>query len=180
MYLMFHRTATSVMISNVPKILQYQMTKFLNQKRFFHTFGTYKDSDQCTGVCGHFTQVVWADSYRVGCAAVECSMDETDQEAYGIFTGEANLLVCQYYRGGNYLSQYAWETGAPASNCPSTSLSSYQVQNEGLCAPKSICEEDRACNELGTARCTPAADNMSYTCQCKENFSGDKCEGKFL
>nr|XP_020515668.1 glioma pathogenesis-related protein 1-like [Labrus bergylta] len=30
------------------------------------------NSQGCTNVCGHYTQVVWASSYKVGCAAHLC------------------------------------------------------------------------------------------------------------
>ncbi|KAL8221579.1 UNVERIFIED_CONTAM: hypothetical protein K2H54_070216 [Gekko kuhli] len=30
------------------------------------------DTRRCTGVCGHYTQVVWDESYKVGCAIVFC------------------------------------------------------------------------------------------------------------
>ncbi len=43
------------------------------------------------GVCGHYTQVVWKDSQRVGCGMVNCGNDE--------------LWVCNYDPAGNVVGQ---------------------------------------------------------------------------
>nr|VZI40306.1 unnamed protein product [Spirometra erinaceieuropaei] len=43
--------------------------------------------NSCNGVCGHYTQMVWWNSNRIGCAMQTCS---------GIFPGmEANFIACQ-------------------------------------------------------------------------------------
>ncbi|XP_072951812.1 pathogenesis-related protein 1A-like [Typha angustifolia] len=39
--------------------------------------------------CGHYTQVVWADSLQLGCAAVTCDSGDT-------------FITCNYYPPGNY------------------------------------------------------------------------------
>ncbi len=47
-------------------------------------------SDSCSGVCGHYTQVMWADSKKLGCAVSNCS-----GQKFG------NGIVCNYSPGGN-------------------------------------------------------------------------------
>lgn len=42
-------------------------------------------------VCGHYTQVVWADSGKLGCAMASC--------------GSAQVWVCNYDPPGNYVDQ---------------------------------------------------------------------------
>ena len=37
--------------------------------------------------CGHYTQIIWADTRKVGCAMVEC--------------GDEQIWVCQYFPAGN-------------------------------------------------------------------------------
>lgn len=58
-------------------------------------------SNTCTGVCGHYTQVVWRNTERVGCAVQQCptisNLDPGWNNAY--------LLVCNYSPGGNYQGQ---------------------------------------------------------------------------
>lgn len=52
------------------------------------------DSNTCSGTCGHYTQVVWAASVRLGCGLASCP---------GLRFG--NAIVCDYSPGGNIGSQ---------------------------------------------------------------------------
>ncbi|XP_031205526.1 glioma pathogenesis-related protein 1 [Mastomys coucha] len=58
---------------------------------------------ECTGICGHYTQVVWADSYKLGCAVQFCSR-------------RANF-ICNYGPAGNYETR-PYKQGATCSDCP--------------------------------------------------------------
>ena len=59
---------------------------------------------------GHFTQVIWAETSRVGCGFTVYSLD-----------GAANQLFysCNYAPGGNMVDSQIYQLGAPASQCPS-------------------------------------------------------------
>lgn len=46
---------------------------------------------RCKGVCGHYTQIVWAKSQRLGCGRAVC--------------GESEVWVCNYDPPGNVLGQ---------------------------------------------------------------------------
>lgn len=48
-------------------------------------------SNTCKGVCGHYTQVVWRKSQRLGCAMAAC--------------GETEVWVCNYDPPGNFLGE---------------------------------------------------------------------------
>ena len=50
--------------------------------------------------CGHFTQVVWEDSEKVGCGMVICDGKEN---MYG--QGRLELWVCNYAPPGNYIGE---------------------------------------------------------------------------
>lgn len=52
---------------------------------------------------GHFTQVVWANSRRLGCALGNCP-------------GKPNLFVCQYDPPGNFNNDYAENVPRPVIN----------------------------------------------------------------
>ncbi|XP_028614837.1 glioma pathogenesis-related protein 1 [Grammomys surdaster] len=58
---------------------------------------------KCTGVCGHYTQVVWADSYKLGCAVQLCL--------------KGTIFICNYGPAGNYPT-WPYKQGATCSNCP--------------------------------------------------------------
>ncbi|MEZ4452643.1 MAG: CAP domain-containing protein [Nannocystaceae bacterium] len=45
----------------------------------------------CSGVCGHYTQVVWSSTTRIGCGFTTCP--------------SATILVCNYAARGNYVGQ---------------------------------------------------------------------------
>ena len=49
-------------------------------------------TNSCSGVCGHYTQVVWKDTQEVGCARAVC--DDKSQ-----------IWVCNYYPAGNYVGK---------------------------------------------------------------------------
>jgi hypothetical protein len=55
-----------------------------------------KNSCASGKVCGHFTQVVWKNSKRLGCGMVTCG---------GPKKGRSELWVCNYDPPGNYISQ---------------------------------------------------------------------------
>ncbi|XP_034381957.1 GLIPR1-like protein 1 [Cyclopterus lumpus] len=61
-------------------------------------------SNVCTKVCGHYTQVVWASSYKVGCAAQLCP--------------EEVIFVCNYAPAGNVNRRRPYKQGgAGCSGC---------------------------------------------------------------
>ncbi len=57
------------------------------------------DSNRCAAgrVCGHYTQIVWRDSARVGCAVSECN------NVAGF--GAGSLWVCNYDPPGNFVGE---------------------------------------------------------------------------
>ncbi len=50
----------------------------------------YEDNS-CSGVCGHYTQIVWATTKKVGCAKIECNGND--------------IWVCNYDPPGNWVGQ---------------------------------------------------------------------------
>jgi pathogenesis-related protein 1 len=65
------------------------------------------ESNSCTPgkVCGHYTQLVWADTKRVGCAVIACH-------------DGATFIICNYDPPGNYVGERPYERrkAAPAQN----------------------------------------------------------------
>ncbi|ESN95914.1 hypothetical protein HELRODRAFT_178829 [Helobdella robusta] len=99
-------------------------------------------SNSCNAnkVCGHYTQEVWASSYKVGCGMTQCANLE-------------NLLitVCNYLDVGNFNNLPPYTSGASCSACPSAA----PTCEEGLCAITnnvcSVVEPD--CNITDTTNC---------------------------
>jgi len=91
---------------------------------------TYVDSFTSAGapgVIGHYTQVVWADTYEVGCGAIHYPA------THGTTTyPQSKIYVCNYGKAGNWKNQAVYESGDAASNCPAGTADS--VAYPGLCA----------------------------------------------
>jgi len=79
----------------------------------------YHGDRGCSGTVGHYKQVLWANSYKVGCG----------------YTPEGGT-VCNYSPGGNYPTD-PFIVGAECSACPET----HPFCNNGLCSKTntSIC-----------------------------------------
>jgi hypothetical protein len=60
----------------------------------FYDYG----SNSCSGVCGHYTQIVWRDTERLGCAFTNCPHLD-------IFDGPGQFWVCHYAYPGNYIGE---------------------------------------------------------------------------
>merc|ERR1712059_109509 len=61
---------------------------------------------------GHYTQVVWAETDRVGCGLRHYS------EVEDKITWYKTLIVCNYAKGGNWNEGTMYQVGKPASQCP--------------------------------------------------------------
>lgn len=48
-------------------------------------------NNSCSSVCGHYTQVVWADSHRIGCSYTTC------RPLTPVGWNPGHLMVCNYY-----------------------------------------------------------------------------------
>ncbi|EOY07664.1 CAP, putative [Theobroma cacao] len=54
-----------------------------------------KSNTCATGqMCGHYTQIVWKDSVRVGCARINC------------YNGKGMYVICSYDPPGNYINEH--------------------------------------------------------------------------
>ncbi|RVE63084.1 hypothetical protein OJAV_G00164950 [Oryzias javanicus] len=56
---------------------------------------------------GHYTQVVWNSSYKVGCGVTLCP-------------NNIYLYGCHYYRAGNFKRWPPYKVGTPCASCPTT------------------------------------------------------------
>jgi pathogenesis-related protein 1 len=57
-------------------------------------------TNQCSGVCGHYTQIVWANTTHLGCAHQVCTKNNPFGNA-----GNWDYWVCDYSPPGNYIGQ---------------------------------------------------------------------------
>lgn len=62
------------------------------------------ESNQCRpgAMCGHYTQIVWRDSTKVGCAFTDCA------NLTGAGFGSGRLWVCNYDPPGNWVGEWPY------------------------------------------------------------------------
>ncbi|XP_078137743.1 glioma pathogenesis-related protein 1 [Sander vitreus] len=90
--------------------VQGAITSWVNENQDYN----YK-SNVCTAVCGHYTQVVWASTHKVGCAAQLCPNGVKNTK---FASKEGVLFVCNYATAGNVNRRRPYEhQGASCSGC---------------------------------------------------------------
>ncbi|XP_064425260.1 peptidase inhibitor 16 [Latimeria chalumnae] len=91
------------------------------------------ETKECTmgKACGHYTQIVWADSDKIGCGTNFC---DTMQ---GINRPNVFLLVCNYAPPGNVVDRDPYIIGNPCDQCPDK----YNCSNS-LCVLNKVEEAD--------------------------------------
>lgn len=72
--------------------------------------------------CGHWTQILWHNTTKVGCAKKNCPT-VVDGQGKDIGFNNSELLVCRYSPPGNYIGQNPCTTdeckkGSKTSDCP--------------------------------------------------------------
>nr|XP_018671668.1 A disintegrin and metalloproteinase with thrombospondin motifs adt-1 isoform X2 [Ciona intestinalis] len=94
-------------------------------------------------MCGHYTQVVWAETFKVGCGVATCPTVNVRGNRWT----DATILICNYGPGGNYINSAPFESGATCSNCHSSDS----------------CENKLCTNRGRDALNRPAASWLSWT-----------------
>nr|CAD7269408.1 unnamed protein product [Timema shepardi] len=92
-----------------------------------HQFGFYTTG--FTPATGHYSQLVWGDSYLIGCGY---------SFYYDQSKGYTKLYVCNYGPGGNIIGARPYTVGSAACQPQS-------VRYHGLCGVKSYTYLDRLC-----------------------------------
>jgi len=77
--------------------------------------GTFNGFGPCTGTCGHYTQVVWADANEIGCGVSSCSL--SNLPGYQLTCQYRSTLSGKY--GGNMGGSNLFTKGTACSSCPS-------------------------------------------------------------
>uniref|UniRef100_A0AAV2LW66 SCP domain-containing protein n=1 Tax=Knipowitschia caucasica TaxID=637954 RepID=A0AAV2LW66_KNICA len=116
-------TGENLFTGTGPLDLERALEKWFLERVDYNYFNNSCEDDK---MCGHYTQMVWADTHRVGCAVHICAqMEGLD------WTGPINYLVCNYYPAGNYEGERPYIEGDWCSQCPEN------LQNcvNNLCAP---------------------------------------------
>ncbi len=82
---------------------------------------------QCSGVCGHMTQIVWAKTRYVGCGFYEAD-SFIEPHAWS-----KTILVCNYYPGGNFNGQAPYQASTAEADIASNCDADRTALENGLC-----------------------------------------------
>ena len=107
-------------------------------------------------VCGHYTQVVWANSLKVGCGYTSCA-------------NGAKIISCNYDPPGNYIGQrpYTQSSGSCTPTCPANacgSVTSCGTTISCSCASGSYCNAG-TCTTC-VSPCTSGVCGPKYSTSC--------------
>ncbi|XP_056408329.1 peptidase inhibitor 16-like [Hyla sarda] len=108
-----------------------------HKERDYYNFTT--DACQEGKMCGHYTQMVWADTERVGCGEKFCEKVEGFEEP------NMYLLVCNYEPPGNFQGEQPYTPGEPCSSCPSS-----HICKDSLCVDETLKQEESSTAQPGT------------------------------
>jgi len=148
--------AHSSKTTSLEELAAWGMTAFFDEYADY----TYSSGD-CSGVCGHYTQIVWAETRYIGCGIAVCDsltgIDEGD-ETYWTENGGV-FGVCNYGKAGNN-GAAPYEEGVPCTAC--------QDDRQDVCADGSLCG--------GCMRYNFDACSNYYTSGCSLDWCGSDCE----
>lgn len=105
---------------------------------------------------GHYTQVVWATSIKIGCGFAVC--------------GSTRSYVCNYGPGGNLDINKPYESGSACSKCPNSC-------DDNLCDCQGKACENGGTMDFNACACTcktPATTYMYIGPSCQLNCTGQK------
>jgi len=101
--------------------------------------------------CGHYTQLIWANTRYVGCGYTKCATVTN----LPTFTN-AIMFACDYYFAGNYVDDYPYVSGNSCSNCPADR----KTCQDGLCSGCPSPSWDTYCCEYcSSSTCSNAISN---------------------
>jgi len=130
---------------------------------------------QCASgkVCGHYTQVVAAETIEVGCGFAECPTINVAGNVWKY----AILAVCDYYVPGNQQGKEVFNAGTPCSKCDMEMTGAGYKCNNNLCE---VCypNVDSTCKCGKALMCEHGGvwSNATCTCQCAKGYYGVGCE----
>ncbi|XP_053500090.1 peptidase inhibitor 16-like [Ictalurus furcatus] len=103
-----YKLGENLFLTEGPLSINKSMAEWFHERKNYD----YGTNTCVSGMCGHYTQIVWAKSSTIGCASHFCeTVQNTNFES-------ATILVCNYYPQGNVGVEQPYEVGEPCSKCP--------------------------------------------------------------
>jgi len=124
-------------------------------------------------LCGHYTQLVGAKSFEVGCAFTKCPTITVGTEVWK----NALMVACDYTPPGNVVGEAVYKLGTTCSFCDSDGTGKGYKCVDNLCTPCSPAT-DATCKCGTPLTCVNGAtwSTSTCSCQCPKGFYGLTCE----
>jgi len=125
-------------------------------------------------ICGHWSQLEWARSSKVGCGYAQCS----NMNVAGSIWQYALFVVCDYMNPGNVVGAPIMLPGPSCSNCDSDATGQGYKCVANLCTPCAGPSTDSSCKCGVTQTCQNGGTWNSGTCQCGclKGWYGQNCQ----
>lgn len=101
---------------------------------------------------GHYTQVVWSSSIKVGCGYAYCS------------TSNTHYYVCNYSPGGNSVGAMPYKNGTSCQDCPSKCKNNLCDCNGLICENDGVMHIDKCTCSCSLGRPYYVGDTCSMNC----------------
>ncbi|XP_072167967.1 uncharacterized protein [Diadema setosum] len=149
-----------VLVGNRSPDLLSPFMAWINEDRFYDY-----DTNTCAEgqICGHYTQIVWASTNKVGCGRARCSVGDN------IFF-DRWIVVCNYLPGGNIRGMLPYVDGPSCTRCASGNGECF----ENMCRP--CADHSRPCECRLTCQNCGTLDARTCTCSCAKGWHGNECE----
>jgi len=132
----------------IEKRLPGMVDMWYSEVKDFKAASASKFDNAAFKTSGHYTQVVWAETYAVGCGLIT-----TKQRKPPMFFAFEITLICNYATSGNYPGQPVYKVGDGCSACPAGT--SCDSTFDKLCAAGSSVKSSSQCKLEGGCMANP-------------------------
>ena len=149
-----------------------------------YTLTSQSDSCATNKVCGHYTQMVWADTTLIGCGIKRCS----ENSPFGVSFPDWSYVVCNYDAPGNVDGELPYVASDGCDVPTECANAQYECGDASICGGTfncGTCSTGYECNSnvceliVGPcATCGPNTQCISDQCVCLPGYveSGGLCE----
>ncbi|XP_023237313.1 peptidase inhibitor 15-like [Centruroides sculpturatus] len=142
------------------------MNLWFKEYQYYDYYSNYCQSGK---ECGHYLQLVWANSRMFGCGL-----------KVGCRYRNRYYIACNYYPAGNVKGRHPYKIGVPCSKCSNSSDGG--LCSEGLCVTREQCKKYNLDECVCNLKCHNCGifKRESCKCECKDGWDQLDCSSFFI